>query len=279
MRIWQTGLLGLLVTWGVLLAPDPLTVGALPEKEIWSGKSDGFTIHWTPKDIRAIRLYGPGQVVYSLRGETRRTHESWSREWDEPGACTLSKSAKVLSVVGPYLSMRHDTYSYCKGAAHPALLAEFKAMDLRQPEKEITLTDIFPDDEVLKALLNDPIVKRTLGEDSTEAQPKTTAQLLQMLSDKSLEHRKCEYAFDNGLLKRFAFHHVSGNRVAVRLSLSHGYEVCRGMLTELGIYLPVPQALKPHVEAARQRQAGFLMDHLSRISRSKQATVVEFSGL
>ena len=70
---------------------------------------------------------------------------------------------------------------------------------------------------------------------------------------------ECAYGFSEDMLSRYAFHHVSGNRVAVRIGLSHGCEANRGGLTQLGVYLPIPAALSAPLTAAAAGKQGFLM--------------------
>ncbi len=49
--------------------------------------------------------------------------------------------------------------------------------------------------------------------------------------------------------------------MAVRIGLSHGCEAARGMLTELGLYLPIPAAWEVYINNARTGKAGFLMEN------------------
>jgi len=61
------------------------------------------------------------------------------------------------------------------------------------------------------------------------------------------------------MLRSFAFHHVKGNDVAVRIGLSHGCEVMRGNFTQLGVYLPMPKKMRSALERAASRKEDFLM--------------------
>jgi hypothetical protein len=67
------------------------------------------------------------------------------------------------------------------------------------------------------------------------------------------------YYLDADMLQNFAFHHVKGDQVAVRIGLSHGCEVARGALTQIGLYLPIPKALAEPLAAAANGRRGYLM--------------------
>jgi hypothetical protein len=65
--------------------------------------------------------------------------------------------------------------------------------------------------------------------------------------------------FSEHLVRSFAFHHVSGDRVAIRVGIPYATEVCRGTLHQIGLLLPIPEALRQDLERARTGEAGFLM--------------------
>jgi hypothetical protein len=166
--------------------------------------------------------------------------------------CSLTQRWSVLSAVGPIVSYRQDQDEYCVPAAHPWGGATYHTLDARRPGHEVSLLDYFQDRDVLKALLADKIVTRAL----TGAPPRSVRELEKRLE---LANTGCEYGFWGGMVTHFAFHHLEGNQVAVRIGLSHGCEAARGTLTQLGILLPIPSALRAPLQAAAARKGGFLM--------------------
>ena len=94
---------------------------------------------------------------------------------------------------------------------------------------EISITDLFDESLVLKALLNDKIVKKSLGNNT----PLSLEELTQVADG------GCDMSFFD-FPYSFAFHHVKGNDVAIRIGLPHGCEVMRGKFTQIGIYLSIP---------------------------------------
>jgi len=85
--------------------------------------------------------------------------------------------------------------------------------------------------------------------------PATLPELIETLESADTP---CEYAF-YGLLTSFAFYDAKDGRVAVRIGLSHGCEVARGNLTQLGIWLDVPDSLREDLARAADGSGGLLM--------------------
>jgi hypothetical protein len=216
---------------------------------IWTGESGGVRIDWTtdaiavePPDGRAVQLI--------------------ERPKKEEG-CEGEKTVRLLSVVGSIVSYEEFEGTSCEGAAHPSSITLYAAVDAAHAGKTVRLTDLFADADVLRALLADAVVKRH----APKTPPKTTEALVKALSS---ENTECEYAFGPDLLNRFAFHHVEGQKVAVRIGLSHGCEAARGKLTQLGILLPIPPALAGSLERASMRSQGFLMSDQAAVSGGKE---------
>ena len=64
-----------------------------------------------------------------------------------------------------------------------------------------------------------------------------------------------------GILENFAFHHIEGNQVEVRIGVSYGCEVMRGNFEQIALYLPIPKALKRLLKRAEKK--GTLMRDLN----------------
>src|SRR2546423_8529618 len=160
--------------------------------------------------------------------------------------------------------------TFCEQAAHPGGETRFVAVDLSKPAgvrrgsdetllpgNVAKLTDYFPAGEIHKALMADPIMQKALA----GKRPRTLAELLKLIGEAFptvAEDEKSCYMLDTDLLTRFAFHHVEGNKVAVRLGLS-GAGVCRYNLTQVGLLLPIPAALQQALAQAEAGSEGFLM--------------------
>ena len=233
---------------------------------IWSGESGGARIDWTTE---GIFLQPPSAQAF-------KAFEKFEWLKNVGRRCEAEQDARVLSVVGPIVSYELSEEWFCELAAHPTGNTVYSAVDAAHPcpwapcsvEQKTSLTDLFPDADLFRALTADPIVRRQLPNPAS----RTTRDLVWELSASNTE---CQYAFHSDLLNRFAFHHIEGNRVAVRIGLSHGCEVAHGTLTQLGILLPIPPRLREALDHASTRVEGFLMRDSLLIS-NRQKTSIRF---
>jgi len=154
---------------------------------------------------------------------------------------------EISSLVGPILSVAESLY--WEGGAHPGHLARLETINLDTGKTPVLLTDIFPEEEIVKALRNDKVVKKALG----KKHPKKLSEIMEMADG------GCEISFSH-TNESFAFHHVKGGNVAVRIGLPHGCEAMRGNYTELGIYLPIPHNFTEYLKQAEKNHT--LLKHL-----------------
>jgi hypothetical protein len=205
----------------VLAAP---TAGA-PRKPVSKSLTAGdWTLAWTGDSGKAT---GPGG----------RTLVLWEPPKKEKG-CDEGVNGDVLSVVGTIVSFDLSAGGYCEGAAHPYAVRHYVVKDLARNGKEVSLYDFFDKAEVQRALDADPFLRK----------------------EKDDEDAPCRFTLE-GFEKSFAFHHVEGDKVAVRVGLTHGCEVMRGNLTQLGLLLTPKPDLLARLEAAEK--SGTLMKTLA----------------
>lgn len=223
---------------------------------IWTGQAGRFVVRWTEADISASL---DGRKVFS----TRAIAEHDAKE-NQPSA-EYSRKFALLSVVGSMISYSDKAYCDC-GGAHPISKARFSAVDLDHPGQPARLTDSFAEADVLRALLEDTLVRKaTAG----SAPPQTLA----ALSGASITSKDCSFSVGSDLPTRFAFHHVEGSQVAVRIALSHDVEACGGRMVQLGVLLPIPERLRKSLESAQAGSSGFLMKDAARISGGRVASL------
>lgn len=191
-----------------------------------------FEISWSAQEAVARRR---GQkkpiVIYrdKKKGDNHETHT-------------------LRSIVGPIVSYRLEWYS--EGGAHPSFGSVFRTLDLTTG-KPARLDRLFGAGPVLAALRADRVIKKALG----ARKPKTLEELLRSADG------GCKMDIGTSALSAFTFHHVVGDKVAVRIGLSHGCEAERGKFTQLGLLLPIPRAWRAaFAHAAKQRT---LQTHLA----------------
>jgi hypothetical protein len=282
------------LAWVITALLATVTAGAAfaatPSVVLWTGEAGQAKLRWTSDDVALVDARS-GVTLFSERQRSLTELKAVEREHEKDNAellaskdadqqsfrqmltehgkpyCGLDVSWQVMSSVGPWVTVREDRSEFCMPAAHPWGGASFATLDARHPERLANLLELFPDKAVLEALLADRLVQRA-QHDVGGPRPRSTRALLAQLKEWGEE---CAYRFDDTLLTRFAFHHLEGKRVAVRIGLPYGCEAARGVLTEIGILLPVPTALRPWLEAAAHRRGGFLMHDQAAISHGRQA--------
>lgn len=221
----------------------PAPAAAAP---IWQGHSGGFDVSWTASSLDAKD--SKGAPVFTARSVA-------DVDFNDFDNCDATEAWTVLSVVGPYISVKQEENASCAQAAHTSAYTDILAVDLNHPKQPPSLADLFSESDLYTALMADGVVKKTLAASGKPA-PKTSAELLALLADNSNE---CEFRFEAASLTHFTFHHVEKDKVAVRIGLPYGCEAARGKLTQLGLLLPIPPKLKDALAAAAARKEGFLM--------------------
>ncbi len=281
--------LGMLL--GLIIFGAPTLVAGSPpgqsplkaDQAIWVGESRGFKIVWTEADIKVHSLEFPNRIVFSARSlanqEFSRIKASEIKYGFKERYCEVVCSYKILAVAGPILSFFEGEDIDCEKTAHPSATNRFTTIDLKKPadvsKKRVKLTDYFPEQAIYQALLADPRVRQALAgrEPPLPPSPQSLAELYASLKDAPLEDGECNYGLPKDFLTRFAFHHLAGDKVAVRLALPYWGEVCRGQYLELELLLPVPEILRESLALAQTGKAGFLMQDQERRSGGRDTSI------
>lgn len=246
---------------------------------IWQGRSGGFDVTWSTDDVSARRV-GDGRLVLSLK---RRFEKEWGgpRDPEENEVREVAESVRVLSVVGSVLSVEEAWYCDC-GGAHPISHTRFVAYDLARsrPDSlhEVAVTELVPEAPLLRALTSDRVIRAAMdsagvGQVRSLAALLDTAQWQGVYVEMPGDENDCTYNMSDGFPRHFAFHHVENGQLAIRFSLSHDVELCRGSMVQVGVTVPVPPRLQSALTAADQRTAGFLMKDSRRIAGDRRTSL------
>ena len=217
-------------------------------------------MQWTASSLKAFRASDPKHPVLDMQ---KVAAADWKDLSADPVVknITASYDYQVLSLVGPVLSLQEEDYCDC-GGAHPTAGKQFRTIDLNSGRPAL-ITSMFQLESVFQALRADAVVKKALA---AGPKPATLEALVKSLAMKTVTVGECDYYFPEELLSRFAFYDVKGDRVAVRFSLSHASEICRGQMTQIGVELPIPARLDRGLVMAERTAA-----------MKKTVTVFEFS--
>ncbi len=246
---------------------------AASSQTIWQGKSAGFNIDWTEKDLTATK---GSKIVFSA--EKALAQKYFEREilrYPSSGpVCEYKRTLSLLSVVGSIVSLADTFEQHCQAFIHG--FHKITTVDLANPEKGVSLTDFFAEPVILKALLANSLIQKALAE--KETLPSTLNALYQVLENApdimvGMENgENCQFQLSEDFLTQFAFHHVKKNQVAVYIALSPTIADCRFENVQLDIYLPIPKKLNLNIKKAQKGQAGVLMEKMK-----KGATVLYLS--
>lgn len=290
-------LLGMVMIFGALAGvagaesrPEGGSPAAPQEQQkaqaIWTGKSGGFAIRWTDSDIQVHPLKSPNRVVFSARSlaqqEFARIKASEKKYGLKERYCEIVASYGIFSVVGSILSLFEGGDVYCEETAHPSHTSRYIAIDLKKPggftKKRVKLTDYFPEEAIYQALLADPRVRKALArrEPRLPQSPRSLGELYASFKDMPLDDGESSYELPKDFLTRFAFHHLEGDKVAVRLALPFLGQVNAGLNLELDLLLPVPESLKESLALAASGKEGFLMQDQERLSGGRY-TIMRFT--
>jgi hypothetical protein len=304
MKRWRLLLWGMVLIFGTSAwvagielqetgVPPKSPPGEKSAQAIWTGKSGGFEIRWTTNDIQAWSLNKPGRQVFSAASLSHRGFQNFISPPHLTGRArhiTYERTFTLLSVVGSILSLQDELYYEITPSAHPGGETRFTTIDLAKPGevpdpwaqedglnpkrlgRVAKLTDYFPEQEVLKALLHHTVIQESLGGKSASS----LAKLFELLKEQSIEIKGIPCVFPRDFLTRFAFYQLQGDRVAVRLGLPSIGGPFRSFHAEVDLLLPVPPALKKSLTLAVAGKEGFLQ-----VDRKKMAgegvTLITFS--
>lgn len=245
-------------------APAPKAPPAAPQGAVWTGRANGGDIRWSKDDI-TVRAHGA--QTFSARAFMAK---ALNVSDFEPGSY-LEANARVKSVVGGIMSLEYTSYYNALHSAHPGGETRYVAINLAKPAQPVKLTDMFPEADVLKALLADPQVKAMLKQAGVKQAPKTLDALFQAIGFGTVPTRDHIYSFSADVLSQFAIHHVEGNSAYVRLGMPSASGADRYAFGQLGLKLPIPAALRPAF--AEAQRTGAVAQSLDRIPASKNLAV------
>ena len=169
--------------------------------------------------------------------------------WEEQSKYLNQIDNKMLSIVGPYVCYQEDYYT--EGGAHPSYGTVYHTYNTKT-DTSIRMQDLFNNQDILNALQKNELIQDYL----IEKKPSVSLESLFENLD-----GECDFYFTMGILENFAFHHLEGNLVEVRIGVSYGCEVMRGNFEQIALYLPIPKALKKALKRAEKK--GTLMCDLN----------------
>lgn len=262
---------------------------------IWKGKMESYELRWTTQDLY---VESPAGTEGLWRSFIERGFEDFqnaslktrARGTQNIESCTYERRLTLLSVVSTLVSFADEYGDFC-GGAHPSEDVRFTTVDISKPgsisyvhegstpllkidmannsSRVVKLTDYFSDHQILEALLADKLIKEALKTFEVKFVPNDLSQLLEILAEHQYALGASGLVLSPDFLTRFAFHHLIGNSVSIRISLSSASSANQAEREQIGLLLPIPQGLASALRSSSTRHEGFLM---------KDANVVSHGG-
>lgn len=274
-------------------------LGQSAETVIWSGESSGFFIKWTDQDISVHSTKNPSTLILSTKKLAEQDRKAWfesQKQMEEPEDeefsseenCEFGANHRLFSVVGSIVTFEYSESVVCSFGAHPDLQFHLTSFDLAKngdvtfsageldpsnSGKEVILTDIFPEKEILQALLENKMIKKELQERKA-SMPDTLAELQSTLGepfDNLFETENCGYGFPKDFLSRFVFYDVEEKNVVLRIALPSSVGACQSYQLMLTIRLNTPEKLNSDLGNAVQKKEGFLMKDLAKFGKAAES--------
>src|SRR6185295_18126296 len=140
-------------------------LAAAPASAPWTAQVAGVTLSISAADLRITK---GGTLVYSVAKPFYEKEEKDAQEWAATMAEDTMPPPNTIvqvnvtwtpeSLVGPYLALKVDQGWDWPGAAHPSGMTDFDVIDVRAPEHDVSLDELFPAEAIRNALLEDSVV-------------------------------------------------------------------------------------------------------------------------
>lgn len=259
----KTSLVFALRCCAVAACPALAATPACAQQVIWTGRSGGFNVTWSERDISATRL-ADGVRVFS---ERRIAHRWWRAlrtglsHTADVLDCTYR--ARLLSVAGPVLSVEEE--ELCRTSGAPIAWHRFASYDLERSTLAqpfaIAAPEVVAEQELVAALQKKPLLRDALGSASGLT---SLSALIARLANRRLRAAgaTCAYELRDLFPAEFALETVKEGRVALRFSLPAADPACPERMIELSVVAAPTVRFAPIVSAAASRSTGFLMKDL-----------------
>lgn len=243
----------------------------VPSRVIRSGENS-YLLEW--EKISAVG--DTGVALYDILGEIKdHQYDPKDFENEKPMGGYYSQTSKILSIVGPLVSVKMGGSDYFPGAAHPNHWDIFRTYDSRKLDKtslqfdSANLLDVVDEVSFVAALKKDRVLSKLIPARSKRSfqAAKSVKELEEILGFGNLEN--C-YSFPlyEGKVPAFAIYSYDSNsdEVSVRVALSAAAHVCQAEapLLQLGLKLKPTSEYRKLLQAQVSRRDGLFMSQVSK---------------
>jgi hypothetical protein len=237
------------------------------ENILWHGGLEEYDVCWTDKDLHVHR-----------EGLVRSYFSEYADKWfrqvvleDRPGGI-YDLEFCLQSAVGSMISVEVRSFITAVDAGTASGKVSLITIDLSKPhpialsyqeDRERlnsggTILDLFPEDAVFSALMNDREVGDAIRKKGEKA-PKD----LQDLMSRNLRFMRpdlTEVTLSGYLVEKFRFDSIEGDRVIVSLELLQAYAPRVGAIEFITVSLPITGANERVLRNAHEKKNGFMFE-------------------
>ena len=240
---------------------SPTTAVAIPTSPPdilipWQRQIGNINYRWDGKDLYS-KQHSRKDIVPIFALATKRYRSSFEKDG---GRCSLSTYFIPAAVVGDLVSYEFESGFFCDTASGEW---RYATLDVARPKAFLDLRDFFDDDQILRAFLTDPQlasdIQKSIAEKKLDAVPTTLESLSSFLTKFDYQIYDGNSFFEADYLTRFAFHHLEGEAICIRVSATSTSTAGRANHQYAEIFLPVPNKLRDVLQKADTGSEGFLM--------------------
>lgn len=239
--------------------PTPARAQAKPADSVlrrWEQTVGRTSYRWDGKDLYAKQSSDREIPIFNRAAIQHR------RSFERSG-CELSNYFSPAAVVGGLVSYEHETNWGGVNCGVSSGEWRLATVDVSDSTRFLDLRSLFGDLDLLNALLENQQlssdIQKSIYGKKLDAVPNTLDDLSKFLTKFDYQLFDGDSYFETDYLSRFAFHHLEGQNVCIRISATSTSTAGRAIHDYVEILLPIPERLRDKLQKADSGTEGFLM--------------------
>jgi len=248
-----------------LTASTPTSMSQSPESRKalrWEEQVGGLGFRWAGEDLEILA----GKQTLRLFRAVFQNRVRSERRLNDVKGCSLNGYLRPLAAAGDLVSFDNEFSALC-GSATDNTWA-YSTVEITKDKKgeltfrDVGLSDLFPDADILAAFLRVPQIKESIShlilQQKISQAPQTFDELEHLMAKFPKDFLGGRYYLAESL-DSFALRKGEGNELTLWISLMPVAPPEAALRDHLEISLPVPAKYRGAIQAADARTQGFLM--------------------
>lgn len=245
---------------------DPAQPSAHSEEPMvqnWSGRVGEFDYRWDGNDFEVSSGKGKTLRLFSTDAKSRVQVEQTT---NDAKGCSFSSYYRPLAVAGSLVSFDIEFSTLCGGAIDNSwgysTIKIIKGQEGELVFDGVSLSDIFPDTELLQAFSREPKISHSISKlisvRKIGGAPGTFTELKRLMAKFPNDFLGGRYYLADSI-DSFALRSVDGEQLTLWISLLPTAPPEAALRDHLELTLPLPPKYRDALLAASSRKAGFVM--------------------